>query len=176
MDEMAVNFPKGAPLQTALSHRAHPAGRWHGQARGLVLFVAAGYRLSLIMVKRLTGRCSPGAIVVWMILIQLPLGSIAALSDWRPVSVTDVFWMLFAAGGALSARFPLRRCGGSRRLSSSPSTSCARPWRRWWAIKPVAEPSICGVSGRRHHPAINQQAVLAERRGAMTGALAADSW
>lgn len=74
-------------------------------AAGLVLLAAAGYGLSLIMVKRLTGQCSPGAIVVWMILIQLPLGLIASLTDWRPVSVTDVPWMLVAGIGALSAHF-----------------------------------------------------------------------
>jgi len=71
----------------------------------LVLIAAAGYGLSLILVKRLTQHCSPGAIVVWMILIQLPLGLIAALTDWRPVAVTDVPWMLVAGVGALAAHY-----------------------------------------------------------------------
>ncbi|PTE18599.1 EamA/RhaT family transporter, partial [Cereibacter changlensis JA139] len=74
-------------------------------AAGLVLLAAAGYGLSLIMVKRLTGQCSPGAIVVWMILIQLPLGFLVSLTDWRPVSVSDAPWMLVAGVGALSAHF-----------------------------------------------------------------------
>lgn len=51
-------------------------------AAGLVL-LAAGYGLSLILVKQLTKECSPAIIVVWMILIQLPLGLLAALTDWR---------------------------------------------------------------------------------------------
>lgn len=74
-------------------------------AAGLVLLAAAGYGLSLIMVKKLTRDCSPGAIVVWMILIQLPLGFIAAVTDWRPVAATAVPWMLVAGIGALSAHF-----------------------------------------------------------------------
>ncbi|WP_435169035.1 DMT family transporter [Falsirhodobacter sp. 1013] len=74
-------------------------------AAGLVLVAAAGYGLSLILVKRLTGHASPGAIVVWMILIQLPLGLIAALTDWRPVHLTDVPWMVLAGVGALAAHY-----------------------------------------------------------------------
>ncbi len=71
----------------------------------LVLIAAAGYGLSLILVKRLTGHATPGAIVVWMILIQLPLGLVAALTDWRPVALTDVPWMLLAGIGALAAHY-----------------------------------------------------------------------
>ncbi|MDO5658700.1 MAG: DMT family transporter [Paracoccus sp. (in: a-proteobacteria)] len=74
-------------------------------AAGLVLIAAAGYGLSLIMVKRLTQSCSPGAIVVWMILIQLPLGFLAALSDWRPVAAAAIPWALVAGVGALAAHF-----------------------------------------------------------------------
>lgn len=74
-------------------------------AAGLVLIAAAGYGLSLILVKRLTKHCSPGAIVVWMILIQLPLGFLAALTDWRPVALNSVPWMLLAGIGALAAHY-----------------------------------------------------------------------
>lgn len=74
-------------------------------AAALVLLAAAGYGLSLIMVKNLTRHCTPGAIVVWMILIQLPLGFLAALTDWRPVALSAVPWMGLAGVGALSAHF-----------------------------------------------------------------------
>lgn len=74
-------------------------------AAGLVLIAAAGYGLSLILVKQLTREVSPGAIVVWMILIQLPLGFLASLTDWRPVSFTDIPWMLVAGIGALAAHY-----------------------------------------------------------------------
>lgn len=74
-------------------------------AAGLVLIAAAGYGLSLILVKQLTREVSPGAIVVWMILIQLPLGFLASLTDWRPVSFADIPWMLVAGIGALAAHY-----------------------------------------------------------------------
>ncbi|MDS9468265.1 DMT family transporter [Paracoccus sp. MBLB3053] len=74
-------------------------------ASGLVLLAAMGYGLSLVLVKRLTRDCSPGVIVAWMILIQLPLGLAAALTDWRPVSAGDIPWMVVAGAGALSAHF-----------------------------------------------------------------------
>ncbi|MGV0879027.1 DMT family transporter [Martelella sp. FLE1502] len=74
-------------------------------AASLVLLAAAFYALALICVKELTRKCSPGVIVVWMILIQLPLGFVFALTDWQPVSWTDVPWMLVAGIGALSAHF-----------------------------------------------------------------------
>lgn len=34
-----------------------------------------------------------------------PLGLIATLTDWRPVNLTDVPWMLVAGAGALAAHF-----------------------------------------------------------------------
>ncbi|HEX5933112.1 MAG TPA: DMT family transporter [Pseudorhizobium sp.] len=74
-------------------------------AAALVLIAAAGYGLSLIFVKQLTRECSPGAIVVWMILIQLPLGFLAALTDWRAVHLSDIPWMLVAGLGALAAHY-----------------------------------------------------------------------
>ncbi|MFN7022962.1 MAG: DMT family transporter [Pseudorhizobium sp.] len=74
-------------------------------AAGLVLIAAAGYGLSLILVKQLTRQVSPGAIVVWMILIQLPLGFLASLTDWRAVHLGDIPWMLLAGLGALAAHY-----------------------------------------------------------------------
>lgn len=74
-------------------------------AAGLVLIAAAGYGLSLIFVKRLTRDVSPAGIVVWMIMIQLPLGLAASLTDWRPVQVADIPWMMVAGLGALSAHY-----------------------------------------------------------------------
>lgn len=74
-------------------------------AAGLVLIAAAGYGLSFILVKQLTNQVSPGAIVVWMILVQLPLGFLVSLTDWRPVSSSDIPWMLIAGLGALAAHY-----------------------------------------------------------------------
>ncbi|MGA0617144.1 DMT family transporter [Paracoccus sp. KR1-242] len=86
-------------------------------AAGLVLLAAMGYGLSLVLVKRLTRTNSPGVIVAWMILIQLPLGFAAALTDWRPVAWTDLPWMVVAGAGALSAHFCMAQA--LRRLDAS---------------------------------------------------------
>ena len=74
-------------------------------ASALVLLAAAGYGLSLICVKQLTRQCSSGVIVVWMMLIQLPLGFVLALTDWAPVHWSAVPWMVLAGAGALSAHY-----------------------------------------------------------------------
>ncbi|MTH79327.1 EamA family transporter [Paracoccus aestuariivivens] len=86
-------------------------------AAGLVLLAAVGYGLSLVLVKRLTRQNAPAVIVVWMILIQLPLGLAAALTDWRPVHAADTPWMLLAGAGALSAHFCMAQA--LRRLDAS---------------------------------------------------------
>lgn len=145
-------------------------------AAGLVLVAAAGYGLSLIMVKRLTGRCSPGAIVVWMILIQLPLGLIAALTDWRPVSLTDVPWMLVAGVGALAAHFC--QAQALKRLEASvviPIDFLRVPMASVVGFYFYGEAIDLWVFlGGGIILLSNLQAVLAERRDAMTGAMAAE--
>ncbi|MCQ0969526.1 DMT family transporter [Paracoccus sp. TK19116] len=145
-------------------------------AAGLVLIAAAGYGLSLIMVKRLTRQCSPGAIVVWMILIQLPLGLIAAMTDWRPVQAGDMPWMMLAGIGALSAHFC--QAQALKRLEAS-------------VVIPIdflRVPMAAVVGYYAYGEAIdlwvflgggiillsNLQAVLAERHGRLTGALPAE--
>ena len=86
-------------------------------AAGLVLIAAMGYGLSLVLVKLLTRQNSPGVIVAWMILIQLPLGLVAALTDWRPVHIADLPWMIVAGAGALSAHYCMAQA--LRRLDAS---------------------------------------------------------
>ena len=86
-------------------------------AAGLVLVAAVAYGLSLVLVKQLTRENSPGAIVAWMILIQLPLGLAAALTDWRPVDISALPWILLAGIGALSAHFCMAQA--LRRLDAS---------------------------------------------------------
>lgn len=86
-------------------------------AAGLVLMAAVGFGLSLVLVKLLTRECSPGVIVAWMILIQLPLGLAAALTDWKPVGFDDIPWMVVSGIGALSAHFCMAQA--LRRLDAS---------------------------------------------------------
>lgn len=114
---------------------------------GLVLLAAAGYGLSLILVKQLTRHVSPGAVVVWMILIQLPLGFLASLTDWRPVSFSDIPWMLVSSIGALAAHYS--QAQALKRLDASPScrsTSCACRQQPSSATWPMPKPSIFGSS------------------------------
>lgn len=146
-------------------------------AAGLVLVAAAGYGLSLIMVKRLTGRCSAGAIVVWMILIQLPMGLIAAVTDWRPVNLTDVPWMLVAGVGALAAHFC--QAQALKRLEASvviPIDFLRVPMASVVGFYVYGEAIDLWVFlGGGIILLSNLQAVLAERRDAMTGALAVEN-
>lgn len=86
-------------------------------AAGLVLLAAVGYGLSIVLVKRLSRQSSAGAIVVWMMLIQTPLGLLSALTDWQPIDWSTWPWILLAGAGALSAHFCLAQA--LRRLDAT---------------------------------------------------------
>ena len=73
----------------------------------IVLLAAMGYGLSIVMVKSLTRDCSPAIIVVWMILLQLPMGFAFALFDWSTPSLSDLPWILLAGVTGLSAHYTM---------------------------------------------------------------------
>lgn len=73
----------------------------------VVLLSAMGYGLSVIMVKSLTRDCSSAIIVVWMVLLQLPMGLVLAMFDWRPPSLGDLPWIIVAGATALSAHYTM---------------------------------------------------------------------
>ena len=75
----------------------------------LVLIAAAGYGLSMVLVKLLTRSCSPAVIVVWMVLMQLPMGLVLAAFDWRPVVAGNLPWILLAGLTGLSAHYTMAR-------------------------------------------------------------------
>ncbi len=75
----------------------------------LVLIAAAGYGLSTVLVKLLTRRNSPGVIVAWMVLMQLPMGLVMALPDWRPVGAGNLPWIVLAGLTGLSAHYTMAR-------------------------------------------------------------------
>lgn len=75
----------------------------------LVLIAAAGYGLSMVLVKMLTRSCSPAVIVVWMVLMQLPMGLALAAFDWRPVESGNLPWILLAGVTGLSAHYSMAR-------------------------------------------------------------------
>lgn len=73
----------------------------------IVLLAAMGYALSIIMVKRLTNDCSPAIIVVWMILLQLPMGLVLAIFDWNTPSTANLLWITLAGVTGLSAHYTM---------------------------------------------------------------------
>ena len=77
--------------------------------RALVLAAALGYGLSAVLVKLLTRSCSPGVIVAWMVLMQMPLGLAFALFDWRPVEACNLPWIIVAGLTGLSAHYTMAR-------------------------------------------------------------------
>ena len=74
-----------------------------------VLIAAMGYGLAAVLVKLLTRTTSPGMIVAWMMLMQLPMGLVLALPDWRPVEAANIPWMIMAGLTALSAHYTMAR-------------------------------------------------------------------
>ncbi|MEP4194455.1 MAG: DMT family transporter [Aliishimia sp.] len=71
------------------------------------LLAGMGYGLSIIMVKRLTRDCSPAIIVVWMILLQLPIGLAFAIFDWNTPLLADLHWIVLAGITGLSAHYTM---------------------------------------------------------------------
>ncbi|TXB67552.1 DMT family transporter [Paracoccus aurantiacus] len=75
----------------------------------IVLLAAAGYGMSAVLVKRLTRTNTPGVIVAWMVLMQLPMGLVFATFDWRPVEAGNLPWIILAGLCGLSAHFTMAR-------------------------------------------------------------------
>lgn len=73
----------------------------------VVILAAMGYGLSVVLVKRLTQHNSPGVIVTWMIVMQLPMGLVLALLDWRMPTIEHVPWILVAGMTGLSAHYTM---------------------------------------------------------------------
>lgn len=75
----------------------------------VVLLAAAGYGASAVFVKRLTRSCSPQIIVVWMVLMQLPMGLalLALRGGWVAPGWGDLPWMLLVGITALTAHYTM---------------------------------------------------------------------
>ncbi|WP_221931979.1 DMT family transporter [Paracoccus sp. M683] len=76
-----------------------------------VLLAAAGYGASAVFVKRLTRGSSPQVIVVWMVLMQLPMGLVLlGLQGGAMMPVpADLPWILLVGITALSAHYTMAR-------------------------------------------------------------------
>jgi S-adenosylmethionine uptake transporter len=75
----------------------------------IVLLAAMGYATSIIMVKKLTLTSSPTIIVIWMVLLQLPLGFGLSLAQWRTPNLECIPWILLLGVTGLSAHFALAK-------------------------------------------------------------------
>ncbi len=75
----------------------------------VVLLAAAGYGTSTVFVKRLTRHSSPQIIVVWMVLMQLPMGLalLALRGGWVAPGWGDLPWMLVVGITALTAHYTM---------------------------------------------------------------------
>lgn len=75
----------------------------------IVLLAAAGYGASAVFVKRLTRQSSAAVIVVWMVVLQLPMGALAlALTGgWVTPRMTDLPWIVILGLTALSAHYTM---------------------------------------------------------------------
>lgn len=75
----------------------------------VVLLAAAGYGASTVFVKRLTRNSSPQIIVVWMVLMQLPMGLalLALRGGWVAPGWADLPWMLMVGITALTAHYTM---------------------------------------------------------------------
>jgi drug/metabolite transporter (DMT)-like permease len=74
-----------------------------------VLGAAFAYAVSYIMTKKLSGSETPLSILFYMTAIQLPLGLVAALFDWRWPSAWAWPWVGAVAVTALIAHYCLTR-------------------------------------------------------------------
>ncbi|MDO5644034.1 MAG: DMT family transporter [Paracoccus sp. (in: a-proteobacteria)] len=70
-----------------------------------VLAAAAGFGLAAVLVKLLVRQCSPAMVVVWMVLLQLPMGLAFAVFDWRPVSWGNLPWIAVAGLAGMGAHY-----------------------------------------------------------------------
>jgi drug/metabolite transporter (DMT)-like permease len=75
----------------------------------IVLLAAVGYATSIIMVKKLTLTSSPAIIVIWMVLLQLPLGFVLSLAQWRTPTLECIPWILLLGVTGLSAHFAMAK-------------------------------------------------------------------
>ncbi|WP_339480630.1 MULTISPECIES: DMT family transporter [unclassified Pseudomonas] len=75
----------------------------------IVLMAAMGYATSIIMVKKLTLTSSPTIIVIWMVLLQLPLGLGLSLAQWRTPTLACIPWILLLGITGLGAHFAMAK-------------------------------------------------------------------
>ncbi len=74
-----------------------------------VLIAAFGFSGSIIMTKRLTRTDTALAVIFYMTLLQLPMGLIPALFDWKTPTVAMLPWLFVVGVTALTAHYSMAR-------------------------------------------------------------------
>lgn len=74
-----------------------------------VLAGAIGYSLTYIQTKSLSSTETPLCILFYMTLMQLPMGMIPSLMDWKTPSLGSVPWIVLVGVTAMSAHYCMTR-------------------------------------------------------------------
>ncbi|SIQ26172.1 DMT family transporter [Marinobacterium stanieri] len=74
-----------------------------------VLAGAIGYSLTYIQTKSLSATETPLCILFYMTLMQLPMGMIPSLMDWKTPSLGSVPWIVLVGVTAMSAHYCMTR-------------------------------------------------------------------
>lgn len=74
-----------------------------------VLIAALGYALTNIFTKQLAATDTPLTIVFYMLVVQLPLGLIPVLFDWKMPQGIDWLWLTIVAITALVAHYSISK-------------------------------------------------------------------
>ena len=74
-----------------------------------VLAGAIGYSLTYIQTKSLSATETPLCILFYMTLMQLPMGMIPSLMDWKTPSLGSVPWIILVGVTAMSAHYCMTR-------------------------------------------------------------------
>lgn len=69
----------------------------------IVLAAACGFAVSVITTKKLTLLDGPLTILIYMCVIQLPIGGLLSLPDWRMPETADLHWIILFGIASLTA-------------------------------------------------------------------------
>lgn len=75
----------------------------------IVLLAAIGFAVSLVATRRVIGGIPTMVFLFYMSLIQLPLGIAFAATDWAPIGVANIPWLVVTSAAAFTAHFCLAR-------------------------------------------------------------------
>ena len=75
----------------------------------IVLLAALGFSVSLVATRSVIGGMSTMAFLFYMSLLQLPIGVAFAATDWTPITVASIPWLVVTSVAGFTAHFCLAR-------------------------------------------------------------------